>query len=183
MKGVIRTRVGYAGGEAPDPTYRKIEDHSEVIQIEYDPSVIDYETLLEVFWNSHDPTVMAYSRQYMSILLFHDEEQEKIIERSRQAYEEKSGKSVLTEIKKLDKFYSAEGYHQKYYLQNRPGIVEEVRGMYSEFNHFVDSTTAARLNGYVAGKGTMEDFEQDIAKINLSEETEQRIRELLEILW
>ncbi|RQD71367.1 MAG: peptide-methionine (S)-S-oxide reductase [Tindallia sp. MSAO_Bac2] len=183
MEGVVRTRVGYAGGEAPDPTYRRIQDHTEVLQIEYDPSKISYETLLEEFWESHNPIVRPYSRQYMSLLLYHNEEQRDIIEKSRKAYEEKVGKTVLTEIKTLDRFYSAEGYHQKYYLQNRPGIVEEVRGMYPDFTSFVDSTTAARLNGYVSGKGNMEAFEEDIAKINLSEETETKIRELLDIIW
>ncbi len=105
------------------------------------------------------------------------------MKKSRKDYEERAGKPVLTEIKELDRFYSAEGYHQKYYLQNRPGIVEEVRGMYPNFTSFIDSTTAARLNGYVSGKGDMEAFEKDISQISLSEKTEARIRELLDIIW
>ncbi len=183
MQGVVRTRAGYAGGEAPDPTYRRIQDHSETLQIEYDPSLITYEELLEVFWESHDPTARPYSRQYMSILLYHNEGQKEIIEKSREAYEAKTGRSVMTEIKALDRFYSAEGYHQKYYLQNRPGIVEEVRGMYPDFTSFVDSTTAARLNGYVSGKGNMEEFERDINKMNLPEKTEKNLRDLLDMIW
>ncbi len=81
MKGVVRTRVGYAGGEAPDPTYRRIQDHTEAIQIEYDPSITSYEELLEIFWESHDPTSRPYSRQYMSIVLYHNQEQRQIIEK------------------------------------------------------------------------------------------------------
>lgn len=179
----MRTRVGYAGGKKPDPTYHNIQDHIEMLQIEYDPSQIAYEELLEIFWETHNPTLLPYSRQYMSALLYHNEMQKERIVKSREAYEIRTGRSVVTEVAALNHFYSAEGYHQKYYLQNRPGIGEEVRSMYPDFTSFVDSTTAARLNGYIAGKGNREDFEREIKKINLSQKSEKQLRDLLEMIW
>lgn len=71
---MIRTRVGYAGGSKENPTYYSLGDHSETIQIDYDPTQISYGQLLEVFWNSHNPTYEPWSRQYMSIIFYHSED-------------------------------------------------------------------------------------------------------------
>ena len=80
---MVRTRVGYAGGTKENPTYTSLGDHSEAIRIDYDPTRISYAELLEIFWQSHNCTSRAYSRQYMSIILYHDEEQRKLAEESR----------------------------------------------------------------------------------------------------
>jgi len=66
MQGIYRTRVGYAGGSTSSPTYRNIGDHTETIQIDYNPKEISHEELLDVFWRSHSPEVKSWSRQYMS---------------------------------------------------------------------------------------------------------------------
>ena len=78
MDGVVRTRVGYSGGQRKDPTYRSIGDHSETIQIDYDPARTSYKKLLFIFWQSHDPTHHAWSRQYMSAIFYQNEEQRKL---------------------------------------------------------------------------------------------------------
>jgi len=69
---VIRTRVGYAGGEKINPTYHDLENHSETIQIDYDPEKITYQQLLQIFWDNHNCKLKSFSRQYMSIVFYHN---------------------------------------------------------------------------------------------------------------
>jgi methionine-S-sulfoxide reductase len=109
----VRTRVGYAGGTTPDPTYHRLGDHSECIEVDYDADVITYEDLLAVFWASHDARARAYSRQYRSAILVRDEEQRAAAGRSKAAIESRLG-PVSTAIETLDRFYLAEDYHQKF---------------------------------------------------------------------
>ena len=104
----MRTRVGYAGGTTASPTYRSIGDHSEAIQIDYDPEVLSYADLLDIFWSSHSCTVQPYSRQYASIVFYHDEEQRNLAIETRAAQEQALGRTVLTEIKLFESFYLAE---------------------------------------------------------------------------
>ena len=75
FEGIIRTRVGYAGGETRNPTYSHIGDHTETVQVDYDPRRITYEDLLVIFWESHSPRERAWGRQYMNAVFFHDEKQ------------------------------------------------------------------------------------------------------------
>lgn len=76
LEGVIRTRVGYAGGKTDAPTYRHMGDHTETVQIDYDPGRITYEELLKIFWESHDPESRPYSVQYKNAVFFHNAAQE-----------------------------------------------------------------------------------------------------------
>jgi methionine-S-sulfoxide reductase len=117
MDGVVRTRVGYSGGQEKDPTYRSIGDHSETIQIDYDPARISYKKLLFIFWQSHDPTYHAWSRQYMSAIFYHNDEQRKLALETRTFEEKQRNKKIQTEILPFAKFYLAEDYHQKYQLR------------------------------------------------------------------
>lgn len=127
-KGVTNTTVGYSGGHTKNPTYEEVctdrTGHAEVVQVEFDPNVITYEELLEVFWNSHDPTQLNrqgpdIGTQYRSVIFFHNKEQEEIAKRSKEQLE-KSGrftKEIVTEIKPAQEFYRAEEYHQQYYAK------------------------------------------------------------------
>jgi peptide-methionine (S)-S-oxide reductase len=129
IKGVVSVTSGYAGGETENPNYRDVcsgtTGHAEVVKIEYDPSIIGYEELLEVFWKAHDPTTLNRQgadagTQYRSIILYTDREQREIAEKSKKELE-KAGifkDPVVTEIKELEKFYPAEDYHQDYYQNN-----------------------------------------------------------------
>ena len=80
---MIRTHVGYTGGTTENPTYHNLDGHTEAVQIEYDPSRISYQELLDVFWGGHNPTQPAWSRQYASIVFYHDEEQKRLAEASK----------------------------------------------------------------------------------------------------
>ncbi len=126
VKGVTDTSVGYTGGNFDNPTYQDVcssrTGHAEAVQVEYDPSQVSYEDLLEIFWENHDPTSLNrqgpdIGTQYRSAVFVHDEEQEKLAKTSKQKLE-KSGKfkkPIVTEIKPISSFYKAEDYHQKYF--------------------------------------------------------------------
>ncbi len=130
IEGVVSADSGYAGGKTPDPDYSQVSSgatgHAEVVKIDYDPEVISYEELLEIFWKAHDPTTLNRQgadtgTQYRSIILHTNEEERKAAEKSKReldasgAYKDKS----VTGIEPLEKFYPAEGYHQDYYANNK----------------------------------------------------------------
>lgn len=131
LPGVIKTRVGYAGGETPDPTYEQVSGgrtgHAEAIQISYDPSRISYSEVLEFFFRIHDPTTPNrqgndIGTQYRSVIFAADDEQKRRAEEAIKAAE-KSGRwkdPVATQILGPMPFYEAEDYHQDY-LETHPG--------------------------------------------------------------
>ena len=118
---MVRTRVGYAGGAKANPTYYALGDHAETIQIDYDPTRISYEELLNVFWESHNPTSPSWSRQYMSAIFYHNEEQQRLAQDTKARQEAKLGTKIYTEIVPYTQFYLAEDYHQKYHAKHGGG--------------------------------------------------------------
>ncbi len=176
---MVRTRVGYAGGTTLNPTYYQIGDHSETVQIEYDPAVISYEQLLEVFWNSHNPAEQPWSRQYMSIIFYHDEEQKAAALKSMKLRESSSGHSILTEVVPFSRFYLAEDYHQKYYLQQENGILREFTSIYPKMDGLIRSTAAARVNGFIGGYGTLESLQKQINLFGLSPAVNEKLLKLV----
>jgi peptide-methionine (S)-S-oxide reductase len=127
LKGVNSVVSGYAGGKQPNPTYEQVcsgrTAHAEVVQISYDPAVITFDQLLEVFWATHDPTTLNKQfpdtgTQYRSIILHHDDAQKAAAEKSKQAAAKQFSDPIVTEIVKLEKFYPAEEDHQDYYRRN-----------------------------------------------------------------
>jgi len=155
MTGVVSTMVGYAGGIKKNPTYHDLGDQTETIQIEFDPGLITYQDLLQVFWDSHDAT-MPRTRQYRSLILSHSEEQQRLALASREREQSKIGRPIVTEIKALTEFTPAEGYHQKYWLRQMPELMSELRSAFATEEDMLASTAAARLNGLVGGYGSPE---------------------------
>jgi methionine-S-sulfoxide reductase len=160
----VRTRVGYAGGTSKDPTYYEIGDHSETLELDFDPAVTSYERLLEAFWTSHDPARPAWNRQYMAAVFYRSPDEERL---ARETAARQSG-LVNTAILPYTGFYLAEDYHQKYYLQSARPLMRELRAMYPDFRDVIASTTAARVNAYLAGHGSPELLEADLPRFNLS---------------
>jgi len=129
LKGVHLVVSGYAGGQVLNPTYEDVcsgtSGHAEVTQITYDPNVITYDELLEVFWKTHDPTTLNkqgndVGPQYRSVIFYHNEEQKRLAEKYKDELN-KSGawdKPIVTEISPFTNFFSAEDYHQDYYTNN-----------------------------------------------------------------
>ena len=160
--------MGYAGGTSSHPTYYNLDGHTETIQIDYDPTRISYNELLDVFWDSHDATLPPYSQQYKSIIFYHDETKERLAIQSKQQEEARLGRKTTTEITPFSEFYLAEAYHQKFYLQQIPELMADFRAIYPDNNKFIDSTAAARINGYVDGYGTPEALQKELESYGLS---------------
>jgi peptide-methionine (S)-S-oxide reductase len=172
---VIRTRVGYAGGTTANPTYYDLGDHSETVQIDYDPAQITYEELLEVFWDSHDPEIPPFSKQYMSFVFYHNDEQKSLALASLHREGTRSGQSIYTLVIPLSEFYSAEGYHQKYYLQQESDLFQELTAIYPDIVQLTGSTAAARINGYIGGYGTKESLLRELDSLGLSPAGKNRL--------
>jgi peptide-methionine (S)-S-oxide reductase len=127
LSGVISITSGFAGGHTVNPTYEQVctgnTGHAEVTQIEFDPSKISYEKLLDVFWQAHDPTTLNRQgadegTQYRSIILYHNEAQKLAAEKSKAGAQTNFKHPIVTEIAPFTKFYEAENYHQEYYDNN-----------------------------------------------------------------
>jgi peptide-methionine (S)-S-oxide reductase len=125
LPGVISTRVGYTGGNFPNPTYKDIctdrTGHAEAVEVEYDPAKLSYEKLLDVFWENHDPTQLNrqgpdWGTQYRSAIFFTSPEQEAAAKASKEGLEKshRHGKPIVTQIVPASTFYEAEEYHQQY---------------------------------------------------------------------
>ncbi len=147
-------------------------DHTETLQIKFDPEKISFSELLEIFWADHNPSSYPYSRQYRAVVFFHDSEQEELAKKTRDEIAAKTDRTVFTAIEPYSNFYNAEDYHQKYYLQANRRLMGELREIYPDFNDLVYSTAVARINGYIMGYGTPEDLERDLPKLGLTERSQ-----------
>ena len=176
---MVRTRVGYAGGKKKNPTYRDLGDHAETVQIDFDPRKISYEQLLDIFWASHNPTSPSWSTQYKHALFYHDERQKELAMRSREQLAAGLNRKIHTEILAYTGFYRAEDYHQKYKLRHAPDLMAELNRIYPVYDDFVDSTAAARINGYLYGFGTLENLLAEVDGFGLSAAAKQKLVDLV----
>lgn len=172
---MIRTRVGYSGGIKRNPTYHDLGDHSETVQIDFDPARVSYEQLLDVFWKAHDPTSRSWSRQYRAALFFHNEEQKRSAQESRDREAARMRGKIQTEILPAAEFYPAEDYHQKYYLRQDFVLSTDFRQMFPSEMDFANSTAAARVNGYIGGYGTMIALKEELDQLGLSQEGRKKL--------
>lgn len=154
LKGVDTVVSGYSGGKIANPTYREVSSgltgHAEVIQITYNPSMISFEQLVEVFFYTHDPTTLNRQgadegTQYRSAIFYHNEEQKNVAEKIKNKLnaENTFGKPIVTEISAFGQFFPAEDYHQNYYNQNgqqpycRIVILPKVGKLTDKFKHLL----------------------------------------------
>lgn len=123
-QGVTAVVSGYAGGSRPNPTYEQVcsgaTGHAEVVQLTFDPSVISFGTLLEIFWQAHDPTTLNrqgndVGTQYRSVIFYHSEEQKTAAEKSLAEAQKDFRDKIVTEISPAPEFFPAEEYHQGYF--------------------------------------------------------------------
>jgi peptide-methionine (S)-S-oxide reductase len=152
IKGVQGVESGYAGGHMDNPTYRAVcngdTGHAEVIQVHFDPNVVSYRDLLNVFFAIHDPTTLNrqgadVGTQYRSAIFYHDDEQRKVAEELIKDLNAQKiwDRPIVTEVTKLDQFYMAEDYHQEYFARNpyQPYCMAVVSPKVSKFRkHFIE---------------------------------------------
>jgi peptide-methionine (S)-S-oxide reductase len=129
IKGVEKVECGYAGGSVPNPSYEDVctgeTGHAEVVQVTFDPKVITFKEILQIFFTTHDPTTLNrqgadVGTQYRSVIFYEDEAQKKVAEQVMREIEESKiwGRPIVTEIAPLMAFYRAEDYHQNYFKTN-----------------------------------------------------------------
>jgi peptide-methionine (S)-S-oxide reductase len=173
--------VGYTGGTKINPSYHSLGDHTETIRIYYDPKKVSYEELLNIFWADHDPFSRSWSKQYKSVIFYHNEEQKKLAFETRARLEEKMKQKIYTEIVPEDKFYPAEDYHQKYYLRNNKALMRILKDVYPNDADFTASIAAARINGYLGGYGKSLELEKELTQTGLQPETIKKLIAALNI--
>ena len=124
LEGVVSTTSGYTGGEAADPSYEEVSagrtGHLEAVRVVYDPDVVSYDTLLDVFWKNVDPLDAGgqfcdRGRQYTTAVFVHDDDQRQAAEASRQEVAARFEEAIATEVRPAEEFYAAEEYHQDFY--------------------------------------------------------------------
>ena len=143
--------------------------------MDYDPSVISYEKLLTVFWDSHDPDSPAWSTQYKAAIFTHTDEQKRLAEASKTREQARVKGRIVTEILPAGEFTWAEDYHQKYLLRSERDLLRELSTIYPKEKDFVNSTAAARINGYLDGYGTLAELQEDLPGLGLSAEATKRL--------
>ena len=124
IEGVLSVTSGYAAGATPNPTYEEVctgeTGHAEVVQVTFDPSLISYDEILDIFWQAHDPTTVNRQgpdtgTQRRSLILYGDDQQREAAEKSKKKAQGKHKNPIVTQILPLDTFWKAEDYHQNYY--------------------------------------------------------------------
>ncbi|XP_051197770.1 peptide methionine sulfoxide reductase A5 [Lolium perenne] len=154
LPGVVRTSVGYAGGSKANPEYRNLADHAECVKVEYNPRLIQYKQLLDVFWASHDPREVFgqgpdVGNQYRSVIFTNGTLEARLAGLSKEREQGKDRSSVITtEIHPVGAFYPAEPEHQKFELKRKPFLVQLIGNLPEE--ELQSSTLAAKLNAYAA---------------------------------
>ncbi|MCS7068276.1 MAG: peptide-methionine (S)-S-oxide reductase MsrA [Meiothermus sp.] len=127
LKGVAKVVSGYSGGHVPNPSYEQVcgqqTGHAEVVQVTFDPRVVSYREILEVFFTIHDPTTPNrqgndVGPQYRSVIFYHSAEQKAVAEEVMKAQQEVWENPIVTELVAFERFYPAEGYHQQYFKRN-----------------------------------------------------------------
>lgn len=177
MEGVVRTRVGYAGGSTENPTYQNMGDHIETVQLDFDPQRLSYSDLLQVFLSHHNPGREPWKRQYSSAAFFHNQEQEKMLSQAVKEKEKQLNQKIHTILAPFEAFYLAEFRHQKYKLQRHQTLMADFKRMYPDKTDFIHSTAAALVNGYLTGYGKAEVIRNNPGTLGLSSAGMERLLE------
>ncbi|SDX92744.1 peptide-methionine (S)-S-oxide reductase [Paenibacillus sp. CF384] len=186
LAGITRTRVGYTGGTTDNPATRHAGDHTEMVEIEFDPAVVKLETILDLYWNSHKPAnINNYrDRLYNSLILYRDQAQLSVIQEVMQKRGEQGSGVPDTELTPFSVFYPAEDRNQKYYLKRYPDAVDKLRTLFKTEDDLTNATLAARLNGIAKGFANMDTIIQDIRTWQISSEEQEEIIQLIkQIKW
>ena len=161
------------------PSYGKMGDHTETVQVDFDPGRVTYAQLLEVFWNNHQPTRRNWSRQYMNAIFYHNDEQRQLAMDSKTVVEQKNSGTIRSQVLPLRSFTMAEDYHQKYILKQHTKLKNELSRIYPRHRDFVSSTAVARLNGYAGGNGTRDQLSRELETLGLSAQGKQILSEMV----
>jgi peptide-methionine (S)-S-oxide reductase len=147
--------------------------------VDFDPSVISYGELLDVFWASHDPRERPWKRQYMSAIFTRSDEQKKLAIGTRSREAARRNGRIYTEIVPASRFTLAEEYHQKFMLRGRSELMKEYEAIYPSFSDFLASRAVTRVNGYAAGNGTCDSLRGELDGLGLSPAGRKRLEDIV----
>jgi len=181
MDGVLRTRVGYSGGKSSNPSYKVVDLHSEVVEIDYDPDVISYAELIDIFFNAHNETLRPYDQRVKSLIFYRNEVEYEIAKTKIDAIRKNTDKneSVYTELKAFEILYLAEPEHQNRSLKLEPSLYSELKQIFKTEDKILFSILASKLNGYIYGYGTLEEAQTLLESSGLSEASKQRVFDVI----
>jgi peptide-methionine (S)-S-oxide reductase len=168
--------VGYAGGTTADPTYHDLGGAAETVQVDFNPTQVSYERLVEMFFQFHDATFAPVSGQYRSVIFADGPEQERIAREVMQRVQAGYEHPFTTQIVSLEKFTLAEDYHQKYALQMDSLLHAELKAIYPDIWDLVDSTAAMRINAYLDGYGTADQLRAELSGLGLSARGQEHLQ-------
>jgi peptide-methionine (S)-S-oxide reductase len=176
---VLRTRVGYAGGKKDKPTYYDLGDHTEAVQVEFDPKVVRFEDLLKIFWAEHDECGRVWSDQYKAVLWTHGKEQARIAQASAALQAKERGKELTTGILPAPVFWIAEDYHQKYNARRHGKLLSALLGEKHTETAVRESTAIARVNGWVSGHGSKDEIAAEVERLRFPVEARKELTRVL----
>ncbi|KAL5282343.1 hypothetical protein ACFFRR_005486 [Megaselia abdita] len=176
-EGVLRTTVGYSGGTSDKPK----GDHTEVIKIDFNPSIITFDELLQLFWANHEYGLSTkIKRQYMSVIFYHNNDQRIVSHISKKKEQlKRNSEFITTEIKEASIFYPAEDYHQKYRLQEHKELFDTLNISSTYILH--NSYVAAKLNGYLMGVKTVDQFLSQSDLLGLTPTQKEYVKYFIEM--
>lgn len=175
----MRTRVGYAGGSTPEPTHKQMGDHTETVQVDFNPDIVSYSDILYHFWHNHNPNRKKYrDREYISLVLYHDEQQKKVAWQTKRQLEEVRKEKMQTEISPYKRFTQAIERQQKWHIKRIPQAEEVLKSIYSSEKQFIDSVLVARLNSLAKGYGSIESVHQEISEEDV--ETQEKLQDIID---
>lgn len=152
-------------------------NHAEAFQLDFDPTRVSYEALLALFWRGHQPHHESYGRQYRVAVFAADAAQLDAAQASKVRIAESTKRAVHTAVEPLTQFWQAEDYHQKYSLRRHADLLAALHAYTPR--ELVDSTVAARMNGYVAGRGTPAQLDAEIGSFGLSDSMRARLTRMV----
>lgn len=181
MDGVLRTRVGYSGGKSTNPSYKVVDLHTEVVEIDYDPQVISYGDLIDVFFASHNETLRPYDQRVKSLIFYRNDDEHKIAREKLNAIRNATPEedSVYTELKAFDVFYLAEPEHQNRSLKLEVSLYDELKQIFGSEDNMLLSILVSKLNGYIYGYGEQEGALELLEGSGLSEASKERVLDVI----
>ena len=176
---MVRTRVGYCGGKQKSPTYRSIGDHSESIQVEYDPTKVSYEQLLAVFWADHDPTYRSSSRQYQAFVFVKGDAQARVAQASLADVASRDKGACRPRSSSSTRSGPPRTTTRSTRSATTALLMAELHAMYPDETAFRESTAAARINGWLGGSGTLASFRAISKDLGLSDRARAHLETLV----
>ncbi|ODM95287.1 Peptide methionine sulfoxide reductase [Orchesella cincta] len=174
--GVIRVRVGFAGGTAGNPNYEDTGDYTIAVQVDFDPGKVKYVQLLDIFWNYHDIFLPSEIPENQSTIFYHSEKQQKTAESEKEKQQSKHEHEIMTQIKPFTTFIDSEDEKQHFVLQSTKDLYKKLEKNLPR-SQLAHSHLACRLEGYVSGYGKPEDFDKEIPELYIPPGVADMVRE------